>query len=77
VRFRDFIRILTDDNFKLIRTTDTHLNGERKLVTCDYNSLGKDIAEHNLTSMKATVGIAQKAIPLASCFRGAPESRRI
>lgn len=70
MKFRDFIKILEANGFRLARTKDTHhfyegtVDGRREVVNCDFNQQGEDIPNHNLASM-----IRQSKLPKKK-FRG-------
>jgi len=57
VKYREFIRILTDHDFEMVRQRGSHRqyeghhSGKRWLVTVAYRSLNDDILPMNLASM--------------------------
>lgn len=66
MKYREFIRILSDNGFGHDRTKGSHHQyegifvGQRRIVTVDYDQDGDEIDKRNLASMIRQSGLSKK-----------------
>lgn len=67
MKYRDFVRVLTENGFTLDRERGTHkqykalVGGQARLVTVDYSQPGEDIQIKNFKSMIRQSGLPRKS----------------